>query len=193
MPRHAPRSDDPFAQMTILIARSARQGRGRLSPLSKWLVARHDAFASMLSEYPASWTAIADALAAIGVTDGKGNAPTAERVRKTWWDARQRVSAKRAQTSAVHSQPGPDEITHGVLSVQEVERAPRPRPRLKIRPALPRDPVASPTTSPSDARPVHAPPPRTSPAREPDVEVQRILHAMDKHKPGIPKLMREED
>ena len=106
MPRRDPRNDDQLAQLTAFIARSGCQGRERLSPLSKWLMARHDAFASILCEYPASWTAIADALAAIGVTDGKGNAPTAERVRKTWWDARQRVSAQRAQTSADTSTTG---------------------------------------------------------------------------------------
>jgi hypothetical protein len=148
----------------------------------------------MLRQYPTSWDAIADALATIGVTDGKGNAPTAERARKTWWDARKRVSAKRAQTPPIPPQPAPDEITHGVRSVLGGDgHASPPRPRLDIKPALPRDTVALSATSPTNPLPVHAPAPRASSAREPDVEVQRILHAMDKLKPGIPKLMMGED
>ena len=103
-------------------------------------MARHDAFAAMLRDYPASWTAIADALATLGVTDGQGKAPTAERVRKTWWDARQRVLAQRAPELGTIPPLATDEIALGVASVHEYDRdAPRPRPRLNIRPALPRD------------------------------------------------------
>jgi hypothetical protein len=194
MPRRDPHSDDQFAQMTALIARSAGQGRARLSPLARWLVERHDAFAAMLRQHPASWNAIADALASIGVTDGKGNAPTAERVRKTWWDARNRVSAKRADSSPTTTPPATDEITHGVIFVREGDRhAARSRQRLDVRPALPRDAAACSATPPSGRPTVHAPPPHASSAREADTELQRILHAMDRHKPGIPELITGED
>ena len=193
MPRRDTRNDDQLAQIKALVARSGRQGRARLSPLVQWLMDRHDAFAAMLREYPASWNAIADALATIGLTDGKGQAPTAERARKTWWDARKRVSAKQVDLYPPLPQLAPDKITPDVLPAQEGERASRPRPRLDIRPALPRESVPSSATSSSDARPVHAPAPQASSAREHDLEVQRILRAMDKHKPGIPKLMTGED
>ena len=192
MPRRATRSDVQVTKMTALIARSASHGRARLSPLSRWLVERHDAFATMLSQYPASWVAIADALRTLGITDGKGNPPTAERVPKTWWDARRRVLAKRPHEAPIIPQPPPDEITHGVIFVREDDqRTPWPRPRLDIRPALPRDTAAVSAALHLGGPAVHAPAPGTPSPRAP--EVQRILHAMDKHKPGIPEVITGED
>ena len=72
MPRRRPQSDDQVAHVTALVSRLKAQGRARRSPLCRWLMARHDAFAAMLRDYPASWTVIADALATLGVTDGQG-------------------------------------------------------------------------------------------------------------------------
>ena len=180
--------------MTALIARSASQGRARLSPLARWLVERHDAFAAMLGQYPASWNAIAAALATIGVTDGKGKAPTAERVRKTWWDARKRVSAEPARKSPTTPQSATDEIAPGVLSVREDDRhAARPRPRLDIRPALPRNARAFSDASTTGEQTVPSVSAKGRAVLEQATDVQRILDAMDKHKPGIPKLITGED
>lgn len=189
MPRRRPQCDDQVAHMTALVSRSAAQGRARRSPLFRWLILRHDAFAAMLREYPASWNAIADALATLGVTDGQGKAPTAERVRKTWWDARQRVLAQRAPELRTIPPLATDEIALGVASVHEDDgNAPRPRPRLNIRPALPRDAVALSAASSTGA-------PRAEACSPPDAgtDVQRILDAMDKHKPGIPGLITGDD
>jgi hypothetical protein len=148
----------------------------------------------MLRQYPASWNAIADALASFGVTDGKGNAPTAERVRKTWWDARKRVSGEPARKSPTSPQPATDEIAPGVLSVRENDStAARPRPRLDIRPALPRNASAFSDASPIGGQTLHAVPAKGQAAPEQATDVQRILDAMDKHKPGIPKLITGED
>jgi hypothetical protein len=192
MPRRGPQSDDQVAQVSALVVRSATRGRARRSPLFRWLMSRHDAFAAMLHEYPASWHAIADALATLGVTDGQGKAPTAERVRKTWWDARQHVTAKRTPESRTIPPSTTDEIARGVVSIRDDDRdAPRPRPRINIRPAQPRDTVAPAQSTAEQA--VHAAPAVASSAPKADTDVQRILDAMDKHKPGIPGLITGED
>ena len=180
--------------VAALIAPVAVQGRARRSPLFRWLTARHDAFAAMRSQYPATWGDLASALASLGVTDGQGQAPTGERVRKTWWDARHYVLARRARRSQAIPLSETDQISPGVVTLRGDDgHVPRSRPRLDIRPALPRNARAFSDASSTGGQAVHAVPAKGHAALEQATDVQRILDAMDKHKPGIPKLITGED
>jgi hypothetical protein len=103
MPRKPPKDDDQVAQLVAHIAGSPARGRGKRSPLFNWLMAHKDAFSTMLSQHPANWDAIANGLRALGLTDGKDSAPTAERVRKTWWLVRHKAAAQREGPSPAQS------------------------------------------------------------------------------------------
>jgi hypothetical protein len=98
-------------------------GRGRRSTLFRWMFKRADAFNRMLNDTQPSWASIADAAVALGLTDGAGKRPTAERARKTWFEVR------RAKGWHLVSEPAP---MPGAIST---------RPAA-VAPALPPFPVA---------------------------------------------------
>jgi hypothetical protein len=79
--------DDELAELARNLT-AARGGRGRRSPLFRWLNARADAFQTLLNETQPSWQSVAEGLAAQGIRDGAGKPPTAERVRKAWLEVR---------------------------------------------------------------------------------------------------------
>lgn len=71
-------------------------GRGRRSPLYRWLRARHDQLLPVLDVHAGgapNWIVVAEVLRGEGVTDGSGKAPSSERVRKTWWMLRKDLKA----------------------------------------------------------------------------------------------------
>jgi len=107
MPQKEPLTDDQVAQVAELIAGAVARGRGRRSPLYQWLMTHQHAFASMLSARTPSWDAIANRLGALGLTDGSGNAPTAERVRKTWWLVRHQAGQAEAPSPAPNNTDRP--------------------------------------------------------------------------------------
>jgi hypothetical protein len=128
-----------------MLAKTPVRGRGRQSALTRWLQAHHDEFAAMLLDKQPSWEAVAAGLAAMGVCDGAHKPPTAERVRKAWWEVRQNARARqsgRTKTPVV-LQPVPDARLslmpgHGMPPAGGEAMPPsRPRPRLDIRPATP--------------------------------------------------------
>ena len=60
-------------------------GRGRHSPLFRYLYERADAFKRLLDEKRPAWSAITSALASEGLTNGDGQPLTRRRVQKTWY------------------------------------------------------------------------------------------------------------
>jgi hypothetical protein len=71
------------------IDRIGLQERGTLRT---WMTLNHDAFAERLERFKPDWTALAEVFAKSGLTDRRGNPPTAEATRKTW--QRVRIAAR---------------------------------------------------------------------------------------------------
>jgi hypothetical protein len=64
-------------------------GRGRRSPLFRWMYSHADDLKQMLDDVKPSWAAVAAVLPTIDdVKDGSGKRPNGERVRKTWFEVR---------------------------------------------------------------------------------------------------------
>jgi hypothetical protein len=63
-------------------------GRGRRSPLFRWIYTRADAVQQILADVQPTWESVAKALTTRKLTDGAGKPPTAERARKTWFEVR---------------------------------------------------------------------------------------------------------
>lgn len=112
-----PKGAGGVAQLTKLMEKAGVGGRGRHSPLSRWMQAHHDAFATMLADEDPSWNKVAVGFAKMKVHDGQGRPPTGECVRKTWWSVRQaRAKAEDAKRSRTPAPPSlaPDEVAPGV-------------------------------------------------------------------------------
>ena len=56
----------------------------RRSDLYRWLRARHRALSKLLADQNPSWIVVADKVAAAGVTNTRGGAPSADSVRRVW-------------------------------------------------------------------------------------------------------------
>jgi hypothetical protein len=110
MARKTP-SDDIQTMMNQLLQTSTTGGgRGRRSPLFRWMYSHADDLKKMLDDVRPSWDAVAAVLPATDyVKDGSGKRPSGERVRKTWfevrqvkgWDAPKVAPAARAATDKV--------------------------------------------------------------------------------------------
>jgi len=194
-------------RLATLLDQGPMRGRGRTSPLARWLRAHHDEFHAMLIAKQPSWEEVAAALAAMGVHDGDDKPPAAERVRKAWWTIRRATATARA-TRANKPQPpplAPGEIAPAVLAIPPPDSidTPRPRPRLDIRPALPRTEtpgtkslgIGTPATPAPVPLPV-APSPdsATSPPLPADTavgaELNRLRQQMEAAKVPLPKIVR---
>lgn len=97
---------DDVAQLTALLPQGGR-GRGRCSPLVRWLRTHHDAFQAMLVEQKPGWEDVATALAGMGLRDGDGKPPTGERTRKAWWGVRRGIAQRRTRKATALPAPGP--------------------------------------------------------------------------------------
>ncbi len=146
MPTRKPRSNARgVARLAEMLTKTPVRGRGRQSPLTRWLQAHHDEFAAMLLDKQPSWEAVAAGLAAMGVRDGAHKPPTGERVRKAWWEVRQQAATRQSGRTEppMVVQPVPDARpslmpAHGMPPAGGMAMQPsRPRPRLDIRPATP--------------------------------------------------------
>jgi hypothetical protein len=86
-----PPSDDIQTMMgQLLQAGITGGGRGRRSPLFRWMFSRADDLKKMLDDINPSWDAVAAVLPQTDeVKDGEGKRPNGERVRKTWFEVRQ--------------------------------------------------------------------------------------------------------
>jgi hypothetical protein len=189
-----------------MLTKTPVRGRGRQSALTRWLQAHHDEFAAMLLDKQPSWEAVAAGLAAMGVRDGAHKPPTAERVRKAWWEVRQHAAARqsgRTETPVVMQAvpearpsliPGP-----GMSPASgEAMQPSRPRPRLDIRPAtplgsaspaVPMDPVLQPAALAPEAGDAGAV--RSSAVGDDEVaaQMQRLLGQMQAGKIPLPKIV----
>jgi hypothetical protein len=183
-----------------------------------YIIARrynYDAFAAMLAEREPAWEDVATALAAMGLRDGTGQPPTAERMRKVWWDV-QRAKAKQARRrAAVPIALGPGEIAPAVVAVPAVAASGSatagtsmtrseggtawPRLQLDIRPATPLHetpasaivPVVPITPPPSHAVEAAA---AAAAASSPSVpraaeQLRRLSEQMDAARTPLPKIV----
>jgi hypothetical protein len=202
-------------QLAGLLDKTGSGGRGRRSGLSYWLRSHYDAFAAMLAEREPAWEDVATALAAMGLRDGTGQPPTAERMRKVWWDV-QRAKAKQARRrAAVPIALGPGEIAPAVVAVPAVAASGSatagtsmtrseggtawPRLQLDIRPATPLHetpasaivPVVPITPPPSHAVEAAA---AAAAASSPSVpraaeQLRRLSEQMDAARTPLPKIV----
>lgn len=112
-------------------------GRGRRSPLFRWMHARADDLKKMLDDVRPSWDAVAAVLPQIDeVKDGEGKRPNGERVRKTWFEVRQAKgwdAPKRDKPPA----PASPKLTPNldVTQVAQTNPSDDPPPRHTFRPA----------------------------------------------------------
>jgi hypothetical protein len=67
----------------------------RRSPLYLWMMANFDEFRDSVAEAGRpNWKSLATEFAALGLKDVKGNQPTPEGARQTWWQVRKAKHAK---------------------------------------------------------------------------------------------------
>ncbi len=133
------------AQLTKLMEEAGVGGRGRHSPLSRWMQTHHDTFATMLADEDPSWNKVAVGFAKMKVHDGQGRPRTGECVRKTWWSVRQARAKSEAAKSSKTPQPlVPGEIAPGVWvsELDPVDVQP-PQEPLEPLPAIPTGTVAT--------------------------------------------------
>src|SRR5690349_15822803 len=76
-----------------------QSGGSRISPLSRWFLDNHDAFAALVEGERPNWDVLAETFRDAGILDSKGNSPDGERLRVTWWRV-QRQHAKRKAKKA---------------------------------------------------------------------------------------------
>jgi hypothetical protein len=60
-------------------------GRGRRSPLFRWLFDRADTFQRLLEDKRPSWSAITKELSGLNLANGSGQPLTPRRVQRTWY------------------------------------------------------------------------------------------------------------
>jgi hypothetical protein len=97
---------------------SGRRGR---STLFRWLLEHADEFAILLTETQASWQAVAEALTAADLRDGRGLHPSAERARKTWYGVQQ-VRTRQPANRPI-APPQPAQPTQPVRMIQPQQPA----------------------------------------------------------------------
>jgi hypothetical protein len=191
------------AQLASLLRQGGR-GRGRRSPLARWLRIHHDAFAALLDEQEPGWADVATALAAMGVCDGDGKPPTGERTRKAWWGVRRDVAQRRATKAPVPPTgvpaslavpPGlpPAPQSPEIMPALQVTPAEVARPKLvlDIRPAIPLG-----SQVPAAGAAVAVTPPATGPVGTTDpapvdvqAELRRLQERMQAGKVPVPKIV----
>lgn len=86
-------TEEDEAELGAILAAAKRRPDGGArkphSPLYEWMWARAERLATELNPpRTPNWEAIAEEFRRAKVLDGQGKAPTAERVRKTWWQVR---------------------------------------------------------------------------------------------------------
>jgi hypothetical protein len=99
-----------------------------------------------------TWTAIAAHLAALGVEDGVGSAPSGERVRKTWWSLRKAIAAR---TPTLKPLGGADAVAEAGKPQKHLNASAlhgRPSPRLEIRTSSARLPLPNRETDSLDVQ-----------------------------------------
>lgn len=135
-------------------------GRGRRSPLFRWMYDRAGELRKLLDDVQPSWGSLADALAGTDLTDGTGKLPDAERVRKTWFEVRRakgwtgntsQPAAKDARARAAIPSPPAAQDRPGDATPPDDEPRPRAFGTGRLRghaPSAAQPPVAAPPAQP---------------------------------------------
>jgi hypothetical protein len=121
-------------------------GRGRHSPLFRWLDDRAEAFKRILDETRPSWKAVTEALAKEGLTNGDGKPLTRHRVQKTWYAV---IEAKGLR----QPQQRPPSLPIAPPRKQPVEDVGAPTPARTFAPAVLRNHTPSATSPALPAQP----------------------------------------
>jgi hypothetical protein len=87
---------DPYDHKDVVgPLRRAMEEAGHSAQLYPWMWTRYAAFQALLAETRRpDWRRIAIGLAKVGVTDARGNSPTAATTRQTWWKVRRDVAVR---------------------------------------------------------------------------------------------------
>jgi hypothetical protein len=80
-------------------------GRGRKSPLFRWMFARADELKVLLDDVQPSWESFTDALTGDATNDGRGRRPSPDRTRKTWLEVRRAKGWLTTTTEVTASEP----------------------------------------------------------------------------------------
>ncbi len=124
-------------QIAKLLQTTVGGGRGRRSPLFRWMFARADDLKRVLDDIQPSWNSLAAVLPLIAaVNDGSGKRPNGERVRKTWYEVR------RAKGWGVAKVPRPKPTRQSQPSPQRPLAQPAPRVLIQPAPPIPTQPGA---------------------------------------------------
>jgi hypothetical protein len=75
------------------------------SPLARWMLQNHDAFAARYTARRGDWTALAKVFVDAGLTDADGNPPNSVTARKTWQRVRQMVRSRQMQKQGPFAEP----------------------------------------------------------------------------------------
>lgn len=99
----------------LLAALEKQPGQGRQSPVYAFLWTNYAKLQSRLTPRARpNWAVIAEEFARLGVLDGRGKPPTAERVRKVWWQVgkdKAGVTTRRKRTPPPPPQSPPTAAT----------------------------------------------------------------------------------
>ncbi len=199
MTAHAPGSLGGVGFLAAYLKRVGIGGRGRRSSLTRWLRIHQSEFAAMLVETRPSWEEVAAGLTAMGVRDGANKAPSAERVRKTWWSVRRATSnnlpvisaqetlAPNATAQAISA----SQTTEPLIARQNENNAESPetshvRERLQVVAARPRGGTLSvnpaPATAPDDMG-------RPRPSHNAQADMERLRAKMRAQSPSMPSVV----
>lgn len=132
--RRVPGSPD-LAQIVAQIEKARSGGRGRRSPLYRWLREHHDKLVVEFDRVGPAWDTLAAALGDGGVLDGRGKRPTGRGARDAWFRVRKDVKREKtdqghATKTAVRLIPAPapaPAMTPADPSPEIAEARPRPK------------------------------------------------------------------
>jgi hypothetical protein len=100
-----------------LALRSARaRGRGRTSGVFQWMQQNEAALAGLIAGCGADWALIAAEIAAAGVRNGDGKAPTPEGCRKTWQRVRARLVTRAGKAEVAVRVVAPAAVAPAVVA-----------------------------------------------------------------------------
>jgi hypothetical protein len=152
-------------------------GRGRRSPLFRWLYQRAEAFKRILETGQPSWDSVRTALIALDLRDAAGNPPTLRCVQNTWYAVKRAKGWTKPDRDQPVSIPAPVPSPTPARKPRAVEEDTEP-PKYNFKPATLRNHVSSPPASAAPVRP--KPQPVADPGRA-DRITQALLSGASKN------------
>lgn len=134
-------SDDNSPNQDEVLGKIAMRGEisGRHSSMYIWFLKNMREFQNILDDYAPTWQSIAEELASFGLTDRKGNPPTVDAARQTFYRARRayqrRWGKSRGKPAPVRKEArtveppklAPGEVAPGVFLAEEERPEPAPQ------------------------------------------------------------------